>query len=112
MKNYKGLLVKILLGFDKQSIVITNHALIRLRQRQIETEEVIENIINPKRLQYAIKQETEYPGEEKYDCYFNYSKRLCHRYVLVIKNKVIVVTVVKINRRWQEIAEKRLKGTK
>jgi len=75
-------------------------------QRQIDKEEVIENIINPKRLMYAIRDESK---QDKYDCFFSYTKTICHRYVLIIKKNIIVVTVVKINRRWQKIAEKKLK---
>ncbi len=109
MINYKDEIINKLKQFNKDDVIISDHALIRLKQRQITEAEIIENIINPKRLQYAIKQEADRPGEEKFDCYFDYSKTQCHRYVLVIKNKVIVVTVVKVNRRWQKIVEKKLK---
>ena len=44
---------------------------------------------------------------DKFDCYFGYSKTLCHRYILVLKNNLIVVTAIKINRRWQSAAERR-----
>ena len=65
-------------------------------------EEVKENIINPSRLVYAKKQETQKQGEEKYDCYFAYSKHLYHRYILTINRKMIIVTIIKINRDWQK----------
>jgi hypothetical protein len=71
--------------------------------------EIKENIINPKRLYFARKQKVEKEGEEKYDCYFGYSKTQCHRYVLVINAKCIVCTAIKINRRWQHIVEKHAK---
>ena len=108
--NYKDHVIKRLKSFKKEDVIITHHTLIRLCQRQISEQEVIENIINPKRLEYAIKEKAANAGEEKFDCYFGYSKTLCHRYVLVIKNKVVIVTIVKINRKWQMIAEKRLKN--
>lgn len=91
--------------------MITHHALVRIIQRQINKDEIIENLINPEKLDYAIR-ESSSQKEEKFDCYFGYSKRLCHRYVIVIKHNVIVVTIVKIDRKWQEIAEKKLKGKK
>ena len=107
--NYKDCVVNKLKQFNKEDIIISDHALIRLRQRQISESEIIENIINPRRLQYAVKQKADCPKEEKFDCYFGYSKTQCHRYVIVIKSNVVVVTVVKINKRWQRIVEKKLK---
>ncbi|MBW2966323.1 DUF4258 domain-containing protein [Candidatus Woesearchaeota archaeon] len=108
--NYKDVLKNKLKRYKKEDIIITYHAIIRIRQRQIDESEIIENLLNPKRLEYAIKGEAESEEEEKFDCYFGYSNTLCHRYVIVIKNNVVVVTVVKINRRWQKIVEKKLKN--
>lgn len=108
----KGYLIEKLKGFKRQDIVISSHALIRMAQRQISEGEVIENIINPFRLKYVIKKEAVKQGEEKFDCYFDYSPNQCHEYIIAIKDKVIVITVVKINRRWQKIVEKKLKGNK
>ena len=109
--NYKDYVKKRLKSFTRENIIITDHAMVRIIQRQIDKNEIIENLINPERLDYAIKEDSS-KKEEKFDCYFGYSRRLCHRYVIVIKNNVVVVTVVKIDRRWQEIAEKKLKGRK
>jgi hypothetical protein len=33
-------------------------------------------------------------NEEKYDCYFAYSKQLAHRYILTINRKIIIVTII------------------
>jgi hypothetical protein len=95
--------------YDRDQIIITSHATIRLLQRQISEDEIMENILNPKRLEYAIKEKHDVALEEKFDCYFGYSKTLCHRYIVVLKDDVVVVTVVKINRRWQAIVENKLK---
>jgi len=108
--NDKDYVINKLKQFHRQDIIISKHALVRIVQRQIDKEEIIENIINPKRLEYAIREKADRKDEEKFDCYFGYGKRLCHRYVIVIKNNVVVVTVVKINRVWQKIAEKKLKN--
>ena len=97
---------KKLRSYTKEQIIFTKHARIRAVQRSIELEEIKNNIINPDRLFYAEKQEAKGRYEEKYDCYFYYSKTLCHRYVLIINKKIIVCTVIKINRRWQRRVEK------
>jgi len=108
MRNYSNCLKKKLASFTKEDIIISKHAMIRITQRQIDIEEIKENIINPKRLEYAIKQSSDKEVEEKYDCYFDYSKNLCHRYVIVIENNIIVVTAIKINRKWQNIISKKV----
>lgn len=82
--------------------------MIRIKQRQLDINEIKENIVNPIRLKFAIKQSSPRKGEEKYDCYFDYSKNLCHRYVIVIKDNIIVVTAIKINRKWQNIITKKM----
>ncbi len=108
--NYKDYLISRLKTFTRDKIIITDHVLIRLIQRQIDIEEIYTNLLNPKRLEYAIKEKAESSTEEKFDCYFGYSKTQCHRYVIVLRTNVIVVTAVKLNRRWQRIAEQKLKA--
>ena len=107
--NYKDILVKKLKKYKKEDIIITSHAKDQAIFRSIDMDEVKENIINPKRLEFVRKQKAEKDGEEKYDCYFGYSKTQCQRYILVINGKCIVCTVIKINRRWQHIVEKNAK---
>jgi len=104
--NYKDMLKEKLPKYKKEDIIITNHAREQAIFRSVDIEEVKENIINPIRLSYAGKQKSEKEGEEKYDCYFGYSKTQCHRYILVINAKCVVCTVIKINRRWQRMVEK------
>lgn len=98
-----------LVRLKKENIIISSHALAQAMFRGITIEDVKENIINPARLCYAIRQEARKPGEEKYDCYFGYSKALCHRYVLVINGNCLICTIIKVNRRWQRRAEKHAK---
>jgi len=88
--------------YQKSDIIITNHAELQAFTRNVDLEEVKENIINPVKLVYAKEQEAKYDDEEKYDCYFAYSKHLYHRYVLTINTKIIIVTIIKINRDWQK----------
>ncbi|MEM4245066.1 MAG: hypothetical protein QXR60_02595 [Candidatus Nanoarchaeia archaeon] len=104
--NYKEQLKEKLKRYRKEDIVITSHALKQATFRGIEAEEVKENIINPERLSFAGKQKARGYGEEKYDCYFGYSKTQCHRYVIIINKECIICTVIKINRRWQRMVEK------
>ena len=95
--------------YKKEDIIVTEHAKLQAIFRNIELDEIKENILNTKRLSFTGKQKAEKEGEEKYDCYFGYSKTQCHRYIIVINNKCIVCTVIKINRRWQHIVEKSTK---
>ena len=104
--NYKKQVIQLLSTYDGKDIIITKHAEYQAIFRSISIKEILDNIINPKRLSFAGKQESNKEGEEKYDCYFGYSKTQCHRYILVLNSKCIVCTVVKINRRWQHMAEK------
>jgi len=84
--------------YKKSDIIITNHAEIQAFTRDVDLEEVKENIINPGKLVFYKKQD----AKEKYDCYFAYSKNLYHRYVLTLNRKIIIVTIIKINRDWQK----------
>lgn len=96
-------------SIKESDVVFSTHAQVRMKQRQIDAGDVIKNILNPIRLVYAARAESKNDdGEGKFDCYFAYSKNQCHKYVLLIKDCVLVVTVIKINRRWQRIVEKKL----
>ena len=88
--------------YKKSDIIITAHAELQAFVRDVDLEEVKENVINPIKLVYAKKQEAKCKDEEKYDCYFAYSKHLYHRYALTINAKIIIVTIIKINRDWQK----------
>ncbi len=106
--NFQDYVVNRLKAFTKRDIIFTSHALIRITQRQIEKKEIIENLLNPKRLEYAVKKQSRSRDEEKFVCYFAYTKKLCHMYVIVIKNNILIVTVVKLNKVWQMTTEKKL----
>lgn len=110
MMNCKDSVIAKLASFSRQDIFFSDHALIRLRQRQITKDEVISNLLNPSSLIFAGKQQADKPNEEKYNCFFKCSANRFHRYAIVIKNNVLVVTVIKLNLRWQKTAEKKLKN--
>ena len=107
--NYKEPLIQKLKRYSKKDIYFKDHALAQALFRNLDTEEIKENIINPKRLYYAQKQKAKREKEEKFNCYFAYSKTLCHRYILVINSRCVICTVIKINRRWQHTIEKNAK---
>jgi hypothetical protein len=71
----------------KEDIIITKHAELQAFVRNINLEEVKNNIINPEKLIHTKQEESKKENEEKYDCYFVYSKYLYHRYILTINGK-------------------------
>jgi|SRR3989344_2028345 len=89
-------------SYKKEDIIFTEHSKLQAFIREVDLEEVKENVVNPTKLVYAKEQEAKYKNEEKYDCYFAYSKHLYHRYALTINRKIIIVTIIKINRDWQK----------
>lgn len=88
--------------YEKEDIIVTKHAELQALFREVNIEEVKENIINPIKLVHFQEQRIENEKDIKYDCYFAYSKHLYHRYALVLNKKVIIVTIIKINRDWQK----------
>jgi hypothetical protein len=87
--------------YKRADIIFTTHAEIRTLGRGIDLEEVKDNILNPTKLVCVIQQKAEKPNEEKYECYFAYSKTYCHKYVLTLNRKVII-----INRDWQKVVKR------
>ena len=85
--------------YSEKDIIFTSHAEIRALFRNIDLDEIKENILNPEKLVKVINDES----KGKYGCYFAYSKIYCHKYILVLNSKVIIVTVININRDWQRM---------
>ena len=100
-------LKKKLKSYKRKDIIVTDHADLQALTRQIEVEEVKENIVNPNKLVYFEEQESKNKNEGKYDCYFEYSKTYAHRYILTVNGKLIIVTIIRINRDWQKIVERK-----
>ena len=94
LDNFKKKLIR----YSKEDIIFTSHAEVRALFRDIDLEEIRGNILNPDKLVAVLMDE----GKSKYGCYFAYSKNHCHKYVLVLNRKVIIVTVIDINRDWQK----------
>ena len=104
--NYKDYVIDKFKTYNETQIIITPHAQKQAIFRNIDIDEVKENILNPIRLVFAGMQDVLRSDEEKFDCYFAYSNTQCQRYVIVFNNDCVVCTVIKINRRWQKIVEK------
>ena len=105
--NYKEYLIKALKKFAKDNIIIDEHAGLRARQRGVDIEEVYDNLLKPsKRLSFVNKLEEEEDKLEKYKCYFSYSKTQCQIYIIKVNDKLVVKTIIKLNKRWQKKAEK------
>ncbi|MFA4952787.1 MAG: hypothetical protein WC584_01040 [Candidatus Pacearchaeota archaeon] len=93
--------------YKKKDIIFTKHTEIRALSRNMNLDEIKENIINPKKLVFCKEQDAENPNEKKYECYFAYSENHCHKYVLVLNGKIIIVTIIDINRNWQRIIQRK-----
>lgn len=87
-------------SFSKEKIIITKHAEMRALIREINLDEVKENLINPEKLVFFEEQIAE-ANSKKYNCYFEYSKELAHRYIFTMNGNILIVTIIKINRNWQ-----------
>lgn len=92
--------------YKENDIVFTRHANIQAYVREMDLNEIKNNILNPEKLVYYKQQRAERVNEEKYECYFAYSSTYYHKYVIIVDGKLIICTVIKINRRWQREAEK------
>ena len=108
-ENRKDHVIEKLKKYTKDDIIMSTHGIKQTIIRPVSVEDITENLLNPKRLSYAFEEQAERAGEEKFLCYFRYSRRFCHCYVIVINAKVLVVTAYIINRRWQKEAEKHAK---
>ena len=103
--DLEGLKTK-LRSYKKEDIIITKHADLQAYVREVNLEEVKSNIVNPVKLVHFEEQETKKKNEKKYDCYFALSDSFYHRYILILDGKVIIATIISVNRRWQRLVEK------
>jgi len=93
--------------YEKNDIIVSEHAVMRADFRNTSIEEVKENICNPEKLVYFQEKQAKGSGEKKYECYFTYNKLLHHKYIIVTNGKVIIVTIIIINRRLQHLFRRR-----
>ena len=76
LEKFKEMLAK----YGEEDIIFTSHAEIRALFRNIDLDEIKNNILNPEKLANVIGDER----KEKYECYFAYSRTHCHKYVLAL----------------------------
>ena len=111
MNNSKNEVEKVkikLKKLKKKDIIFSPHSILRASIRRIDTDEVINNLLNPEKLAFAFF-ERKHKNGDRYLCYFGYSKTLAHKYVIILNKKCIIVTAIKIKRKWQRRLEKRAK---
>ena len=83
------------------------HITERCLWRNITKEEIVECLLSANLLVYAGEQEASTQKEKKYDLYFTLSNTRAYRIVAVLREKSLyVITVIKINRRWQGMVSK------
>lgn len=99
-------LISRLKKYSAEDIVFTDHALLRAKMRQIDIENVKRNLLKPDGFVFARKESGCGHGEAKFDCYLSLSKGLAHRYVIVLNKKVVVITVIKLRKKWQARVER------
>jgi hypothetical protein len=99
LEDFKNRLRK----YKKKDIIVTDHAIMRADFRDTSLEEVKENICNPEKLVYFKEKIAKNSNEKKYECYFTYNELLHHKYVIVTNGKIIIVTIIIINRRLQNM---------
>lgn len=94
-------------SYNAKDIIIVNHARIQALSRNIDLEDVKKNIQYPNKLVFAREQPAKKKGERKFDCYFVLRPNYYHRYIIVFDGKLIIVTIIAINRDWQRAIESR-----
>lgn len=100
--NCKEEMLKYLRMYEREDIIFTKKNIEeQLAIRRLAKEEIIGNLLNPKKLIFAEKQEREFKGkkEDRYNCYFIFSKSRAHRYVLSFNDKLKVITAIPLGRK-------------
>ena len=85
-------------------IIFTKHAITRAEQRRVRLSDVRKNLHKPDKLIMADK-----ITPCQYNCWFELSESLGHKYGILINEKTRVITVIKIRSRWQREVEKHAK---
>lgn len=108
-KNVKGEVASLLKKFKQEDILFDDHAKMQSIVRGIDRSEVLSNLLSPSKLFFAREQPARGENERKFDCYFGISKKWAHRYVIVINGKLLIITVIRVRKKWQEKVDKNAK---
>jgi hypothetical protein len=88
---------------SKENIELRDHVLLRLSQRCVRVDELVDNLLNPRNLYKAEKQVNKYSYEEKYRLYFKLSNRFNLGVVVVFTNNhADVITTFEVNCKIQD----------
>ncbi len=101
-KNYKQEVLEQLNKYKNRDITFTKKDIEeQLKIRRLTKDEIIENLLNPKKLVFAKKQERDFQGKKdvRYDLYFLFSKSKAHRYILSFNDKLKIITVIPLGRK-------------
>gem|GEM_PF-805544 len=106
--NHANPVKKLLLDAEKNNwkINLSQHAVIRAKQRQINEKDIWENIKNPKNLYYVKKSLFARKNEARYQCYFKKSGQQCHIYGLIfnfVQKFIKIATVIKSRPKLQKV---------
>lgn len=105
-ENYAHQVRERLSRIDKEDIIITEYAKRRASWRYVNLQDVSNDLLGPTKLVWAEKQEIR--GEERFNCYFVYSKGMVFRYILIFENgKVKIINIIKVKQRWQRALVRR-----
>lgn len=108
-KNVNEEVAALLKKARKEDILFDDHARMQSAVRGIDREEVIRNLLNPSKMFFAREQPARGENERKFDCYFGISKRWAHRYVIVINGKLLIITVIRVRKKWQKRVDRHAK---
>ena len=97
MENEKSFIVQRLRLMKREEIEVSEYAKRRAAFRQIDLEDVYDNLLNPVRLQWVQRQEVN--GEERFNCYFVYKRRALRCVIKVEEEALRVINVIK-QRKW------------
>jgi len=101
-KNYKQEVLEQLKRYKLSDILFTKKGIEeQLKIRRLTKDGIIENLLNPKKLVFADRQERDFQGKKdvRYNCYFLFSKSKAHRYVLSFNDKLKVITSIPLGRK-------------
>jgi len=100
--NSKAEVLNLLKNYKEERIVFPKTGIEeQLSNRSITKDQIIKNLIIPKNLVFAEKQERKFRGsiDIRYNCYFLFSKSKAHRYILSFGDKLKVITAIPLGRK-------------
>jgi hypothetical protein len=85
--------------YKSEDIILTNHAIWRSLERDVDMEELKRDLLDPKELYAAQRLKAKGEREEKFKCFFKKSNRTTIIAVIVINLRILVITVTNRKRK-------------